>query len=331
MLLARAAATHAADLPPPSPLSPLQGQPCRLLLKLAGIDFEDKLYTVKATADGGCVAALRSPRGARTLTLLRAAARRWDLSAWLDVKPTLGARLAFPNLPYYLDGEVAITEHSAIVLHVAKQARLMGQTDAARATALMLFGVASDVRSAYVTLSYSDDFEAKKRGFLDDCLAKAVAQLDALAAKRAAKGPFIRGAQGARAVRACTLQPPLRAALAHARGAAAGPGLTRRRANGHATEDMTFADVVWYDLLEQSVAMDATCLQAAPHVQAMMAAVAALPQARARSLRATARLRDGVTADDWLRACSLFAQIAAYRASPEFIDHPYNNVMASFK
>ena len=60
-------------------------------------------------------------------------------------------------------------------------------------------------------------------------------------------------------------------------------------------------DFVWADLLEQLVTLDAGCLAAAPTLQKHLAAVFALPN------------------------------VAAYRASPDFIDHPYNNLMAQFK
>jgi glutathione S-transferase len=64
------------------------------------------------------------------------------------VKHTLG--LDFPNLPYFIDGDLKLTQSDAILLHVAKQARLMGATDEARALALMLLGVAADLRGPCV-------------------------------------------------------------------------------------------------------------------------------------------------------------------------------------
>ena len=60
-------------------------------------------------------------------------------------------------------------------------------------------------------------------------------------------------------------------------------------------------DFVWYDLLEQMETLAPSCLEAAPQLRVCCAAVAALPS------------------------------VAAYRASPDFIDRPYNNAMATFK
>lgn len=65
--------------------------------------------------------------------------------------------------------------------------------------------------------------------------------------------------------------------------------------------ELTFADFVWADLLEQMVTLEAACLASAPTLQKHMAALFALPK------------------------------VAAYRASPAFIDRPYNNLMAQFK
>ena len=60
-------------------------------------------------------------------------------------------------------------------------------------------------------------------------------------------------------------------------------------------------DFVWADLLEQLETLEPTCLAGAPALRKQMDAVFSLPK------------------------------VAAYRASPAFIDRPYNNLMAQFK
>lgn len=65
--------------------------------------------------------------------------------------------------------------------------------------------------------------------------------------------------------------------------------------------ELTFVDFVWADLLEQMAALAPGCLDSAPAARAACDAVAALPA------------------------------VAAYRASAQFIDRPYNNPMAVFK
>ena len=65
--------------------------------------------------------------------------------------------------------------------------------------------------------------------------------------------------------------------------------------------ELTFVDFVWADLLEQLVTLEPACLAAAPTLKKLIDAVYALPN------------------------------VAAYRASPAYIDRPYNNKMAKFK
>ena len=57
-------------------------QPIRFLLEYTGTDFTDTKYVVKGEAPN------------------------WDRSHWLDVKFEKG--LDFPNLPYYIDGDVKV-------------------------------------------------------------------------------------------------------------------------------------------------------------------------------------------------------------------------------
>ena len=120
---------------------------------------------------------------------LRPATRRWDRSDWTAEKHTLG--LDFPNLPYWIEGALKVTQSDAILLHAAKRARLMGSTDEARARALMLHGFAGDLRRAYVNFSYGPGGDAAREAFVSGPLAGAVAELEAFAAKTA--GPFLLG------------------------------------------------------------------------------------------------------------------------------------------
>ena len=115
----------------------------------------------------------------------------YDLSDWTDKKYTLG--LEFPNLPFWIEGNLRITQSQAILLHVAKKARLMGATDEARAQALMLLGCSADLRDALVTLSYGGTFDADRDAFVTGPLARMVKCLEAFAAKHASSGPFLLG------------------------------------------------------------------------------------------------------------------------------------------
>lgn len=65
--------------------------------------------------------------------------------------------------------------------------------------------------------------------------------------------------------------------------------------------ELTFADLIWYDLLEQFAVLAPGIVKSYPRLVTFCATIDALPQ------------------------------IAAYKQSPGFIDRPFNNLSASFK
>ncbi|XP_070396693.1 glutathione S-transferase-like isoform X1 [Dermacentor albipictus] len=69
-------------------------QPIRNLLIYQGVEFEDKRYKFGPEPD-------------------------FDREEWLGEKPTLGLR--FPNLPYYFDDDVKVTQSLAIVRYLARK------------------------------------------------------------------------------------------------------------------------------------------------------------------------------------------------------------------
>ena len=69
--------------------------------------------------------------------------------SWLQVKPNLG--LDFPNLPYLLDGDVKITESSAMLRYIANKygdQSFSGKNAKDKAIVDMMYGVVSDIKSA---------------------------------------------------------------------------------------------------------------------------------------------------------------------------------------
>ena len=74
---------------------------------------------------------------------------------WADVKFTLG--LPFPNLPYFIDGDVKITEFLAIHKYVADKwnPELLGRDPVERANVEMLCGIVSDLKWAFSRPCYS--------------------------------------------------------------------------------------------------------------------------------------------------------------------------------
>jgi hypothetical protein len=140
-------------------------------------------------------------------------------------------------MPYWVDGALRISESDAILLHVAKAARLMGSTDAKRAQALMLLGVARDLRGRYVSLSYGPDFAGNRGAFEQGPLAATVAQLEAFAVKHAeAEQPFLLGgAPQRRSLDACSRLTHAVCMPALGRGDGRGSGVVRpARAAGDA-------------------------------------------------------------------------------------------------
>ena len=65
----------------------------------------------------------------------------YDQSKWLQVKEKLD--LSLPNLPYYIDKDIKITESSAIMRYICRKYKpeLLGQTDQERSVVDMMEGV----------------------------------------------------------------------------------------------------------------------------------------------------------------------------------------------
>nr|QTW43616.1 GSTmu1a [Eurytemora affinis] len=75
---------------------------------------------------------------------------------WLAHKTTLG--FDFPNLPFYEDEDVKITQSLAILKHLGRKFGLDGSTVRAKAEVDMVLDEAADVRNPMVALCYRSDF-----------------------------------------------------------------------------------------------------------------------------------------------------------------------------
>ena len=62
---------------------------------------------------------------------------------WLEMKHSLG--FDFPNLPYYQEGELRLTQSQAILRHLARKFELEGRDEATRARADMVTDQLRDV------------------------------------------------------------------------------------------------------------------------------------------------------------------------------------------
>lgn len=110
-------------------------QPIRLLLTYAGEDFENVMYEQGDAPD-------------------------YSRESWMSVKQSMG--LDFPNLPYYMDGDVKITQSNAILKHIARKHKLDGATEKEKAVVDMMLDQAMDLRNGIVRLCYNKDYESLK-------------------------------------------------------------------------------------------------------------------------------------------------------------------------
>ncbi|XP_063597131.1 glutathione S-transferase Mu 1-like [Penaeus indicus] len=102
-------------------------QAIRLMLRYTGTEYEEKFYPV-GDAPG------------------------YDKSEWLSVKFKLG--LAFPNLPYYIDGDVKISQSKAIMRYLARKHDLCGTTPEEVIRTDMLEYQLADMQNAFFDVTY---------------------------------------------------------------------------------------------------------------------------------------------------------------------------------
>lgn len=114
-------------------------QPIRLMLAYVEAKFEDKKYAYGP-----------SPK--------------FDRSAWLNEKFTLG--LDFPNLPYYIDGDVKLTQSLVIMRYIARKYKLDAENESERLKTDIIEQQVSDFRSGFTRIAYSPEFEQLKEDYL---------------------------------------------------------------------------------------------------------------------------------------------------------------------
>lgn len=122
-------------------------QPIRLLLAYAGADFEERRYTTIAASD-------------------------FDKSEWALEKANNKLNLAFPNLPYLVDGSVKLSQSHAIMRYLGRKFNLIGTTEIELAHCELVEQQIADLRTAFMKLCYSPSFERLQEGTCSkaDCL-----------------------------------------------------------------------------------------------------------------------------------------------------------------
>lgn len=62
------------------------------------------------------------------------------------------------QLPYYIDGDVKITQSNAILRHIARKHNLSGKTEQEKIRVDVVENQMGDIRSGYVNASYNPKF-----------------------------------------------------------------------------------------------------------------------------------------------------------------------------
>ena len=119
-------------------------EPIRLMLRYLEVNFEDKRYPTGDPPD-------------------------YDRAEWKKDKASLGFN--FPNLPYWIDGDIKVTESWAIMKHIARQSKILHpQNDEEQQNCDILEGVLEAFRYRFIDMCYarnSEVFKELKTKFLD--------------------------------------------------------------------------------------------------------------------------------------------------------------------
>jgi len=128
------------------------GQPIRLLLAHSGTEFVEKRFNMSLKKDND--------------SDLSEWSSGYDLSEWYNVKFSFG--LDFPNCPYYIDGDVKLSQSFAIMKYLGRKHNLVPKTEEEKIRVDLIEGEALDMRFNWSTLCYSaqEEFEKKKPEFL---------------------------------------------------------------------------------------------------------------------------------------------------------------------
>ena len=76
--------------------------------------------------------------------------------SWVEKKFNMG--LDFPNLPYYIDDDVKLTQSNAILRYLGRKNGLYGSNDVDASTIDMLIDEAHDFKMALARIAYNPDF-----------------------------------------------------------------------------------------------------------------------------------------------------------------------------
>ncbi|GIZ03482.1 glutathione S-transferase class-mu 26 kDa isozyme 51 [Caerostris extrusa] len=127
-------------------------EPIRYLLHYKNIEFEDKRYGFE------------------------------DRSAWENDKFNL--KLDFPNLPYYIDGNIRLSQSTSILRYLAAKHGLDGKTEQEELRISLAEQQIVDLRMHIINLFYNADFEKVKPEFVSKVPAQLKLVADFLADRK---------------------------------------------------------------------------------------------------------------------------------------------------
>ncbi|ODM91816.1 Glutathione S-transferase [Orchesella cincta] len=110
-------------------------EPIRYILRYLNVDFEDKRLPLEAE---GSV-------------------------AWAELKQSEG--LDFPNLPYFIDGDLKLSQSLAILRHISRKHNLYGDTEKESATLDMIEQYLIDLQKAVWVVYNDKNFHAIKEDY----------------------------------------------------------------------------------------------------------------------------------------------------------------------
>ena len=96
------------------------GQGVRILLHYTNTKYEDTVYSIK------------------------------NVNEWQAAKANNAWDLDFPNLPYYIDGNVKLTQSNAILRHLGRQHGLYGSNDNQSSEIDMLLDTIKDIKMGII-------------------------------------------------------------------------------------------------------------------------------------------------------------------------------------